>query len=415
MTGEKQGGALSHIRVLDLTDEKGQLCGKLLADLGADVIKVEPPGGDPARQKGPFFHNEPDKEKSLFWFGHNLNKKSLTLNIENPTGRQILKKLVRRVDLVVESYAPGYMATLGLGYNELKAENPRIILTSITPFGQTGPYANYKAYDLILMAMSGYMFTCGDADRPPVRITVGQAYAAAGVQAAVGSLLALRYCSLTNKGQHVDIAMRECLPSGGFDVYFWEADGSIGQRLGLRHRRASIYIRDLWPCKDGYIGWRLMVGMLGAPTAYKLVAWMESEGMAGELKEVKWESVDMTQLTQEQMERWENIIIPFFKKHTKAEIYDMALKKGMLMAPAYNVSELLDYPQLSERDFWANINYPELGGNITHPGAFCKMSESPLVSPHRAPLIGEHNEEIYLNELGLSDQDLARLKEQGII
>ncbi|MFC1863292.1 CaiB/BaiF CoA transferase family protein [Thermodesulfobacteriota bacterium] len=413
--GEKQAEALSHIRVLDLTDEKGQLCGKFLADLGAKVIKVEPPEGDPARLKGPFFQNVPDKEKSLFWFGNNANKKSVTLNLENHEGRLIFLRLVRNTDIVIESHSPGYMKSIGLDYDSLKAENPRIILTSITPFGQTGPYANYNAYDLPIAAMSGFMFTCGDDDRAPVRISVGQAYAAAGVQAASASLLALLSCSLNGEGQQVDISMRDCLPSGGFETYFFETEGYVGERLGTRRRRANIFIRDLWPCKDGYIGWRLMVGMLGAPTAYKLVEWMDEEGLAGELKDIKWESLDMAEITQEDMEFWESIIIPFLKKHTKAEIYEMALKNEMPMAPAYDIKELLDYPQLSERKYWEEVHYQELNSSITHPGAFCKLSGSPIKPPSRAPLMGEHNKEIYTDDLDMSEQDLTLFNKQGII
>lgn len=408
-------GALSHIRVLDLSDEKGQMCGKYLAQLGAEVIKIEPPRGDAARQKGPYLRDQPGPEKSLAWLGYNANKKSITLNIENPLGQQLLKRLVQKTDMVIESFIPGYLAGLGLGYGDLRAINPRLVLTSITPFGQTGPYAQYQASDLTITAMSGFMFTCGEADRPPVRISIEQAYTAAGVQAATASLLALYSCSQINEGQHVDVAIRECLPTGGFEIFFWDSEGYIGERLGARRRRANVYLRDLWPCKDGYIGWRLMTGALGAPTLYTLIEWMDSEGLAGELKGVQWEKIDMTQVTQEQMERWESIIIPFLKKYTKAEIYKVALEKSMMMAPSYNARELLDYQQLIERGFWVPVNYEHLNATITHPGAFCKMSESPPVSPQKAPLIGENNLEILIDELGLSGPDLVSLREQGII
>jgi benzylsuccinate CoA-transferase BbsE subunit len=413
---KKSGGALSRIRVLDLTDEKGQYCGKLLAELGADVIKIEPPEGDKARQKSPFYQNITDKGKSLFWFAYNTNKKSITLNIEDSEGRRIFKSLVRKVNLVVESFPLGHMSRLGLGYDELQVENPCIVVTSVTPFGQTGSYSNYKANDLILNAISGFIYACGDADRPPVRITVEQSYIVAGVQAAAFSVLALRYNPITGKGQHVDVSMQECIPTSlGFDLPYWEEEGYIAQRMGVRRRRGNIYVRDLWPCKDGYFGWRLLGGELGSTTMYALVEWMDKEGMAGELKNTKWETLDVMKVTQEQLERWESIIIPFLKKHTKAEIYEMALKKAMLMAPANNIKEVLDYPQLSARDFWADVEYPELRCTITHPGGFCKMSESPLALLRRAPMIGEHNHEIYINELGLSKQDLTSLKKRGVI
>jgi crotonobetainyl-CoA:carnitine CoA-transferase CaiB-like acyl-CoA transferase len=266
------------------------------------------------------------------------------------------------------------------------------------------------------MAMSGFIFNCGDADRSPVRISVEQAYTLAGIQAAASSLLALRCCSLNNKGQHVDVSIQESIPTRlGFDLPYWEEEGYITKRMGARRRRGNIHVRDLWPCKDGYIGWRFMGGGLGAATMNSLVEWMDKEGMAEGIKGVEWENLDVTKLTQEQLERWENIIIPFLKKHTKAEIYEMALKNSMLMAPANDVSEILVYPQLSARGFWIAVEYPELCCTITHPGDFCKMSESPLVPLKRAPLIGEHNEEIYSNELGLSKKEQSLLKERGVI
>jgi len=176
--------ALGPYRVLDLTDEKGLLCGMLLAGLGADVIKVERPGGDLARNIGPFYDDIPHPEKSLLWFAYNLNKKGITLNIETVDGREIFKRLVKTSDFVIESFPPGYMARLGLDYSALSQINPRIIMTSITPFGQTGPYRDYKGSDLICMASGGLMYVSGDPDRPPVRITIPQAYCHAGAHLA---------------------------------------------------------------------------------------------------------------------------------------------------------------------------------------------------------------------------------------
>jgi crotonobetainyl-CoA:carnitine CoA-transferase CaiB-like acyl-CoA transferase len=408
-------GPLGHLKILDLSDEKGHACGKFLADMGALVIKVEPPEGDKTRHRGPYFHNKEDTENSLSWFNYNTNKKSITLDITKPEGKQVLEKLVGKTDILVESYPPRYLEQLSLGYEQLKNINPEVIMTSITAFGQSGPYADYIGNDLIAWAMSGFMYTCGEADRPPVRCSVEQAYVAAGVQAATASLFALHYRNLTGKGQHVDIAMRECLPSGGFEIFFWETEEYIGERLGVKRRRGNIYVRDLWPCKDGYIGWRLMTGPLGARSAYLLVEWMDNEGMAGGLKDIKWETIDMNQLDNEQMERWESIIISFLKRHTKQEIYDMAFKKGMQMTPEFNADELMHYKQLIERNFWTDVAYPHLDSHITHPGAFCLMSESPLVPPLRAPHLGEHNREIYTGELGYTEQDLIQLQIQGTI
>ncbi|MEE9491309.1 MAG: CoA transferase, partial [Dehalococcoidia bacterium] len=202
---------LDRYRVLDLTDDRGALCGKTLAELGADVIKVERPGGDPSRNIGPFYQDTPDPEKSLNWFAFNLNKRGITLNIETKDGQEIFKKLVKTADFVIESFSPGYLDKLGLGYSALSEVNPRIILTSITPFGQTGPYSNYNASDLITMSMSGYVYICGDSDRPPVRFSSDQSYYQASLQASVGTLIAHHYRELGGEGQHVDVSIQESM------------------------------------------------------------------------------------------------------------------------------------------------------------------------------------------------------------
>src|SRR5919109_2931972 len=169
-------GPLTGYRALDLTDEKGVLCGKILADLGVDVIKLEPPGGDPARRLGPFAEDIPNPERSLFWWAFNANKRSITLDLTKPQGRDLFLRMVRVADFIIESFVPGELECLGLSYHTLAQVNPRVILTSITPFGQTGPYATYRATDLVVMAMGGSMFLTGDADRPPVRIGYPQAF-----------------------------------------------------------------------------------------------------------------------------------------------------------------------------------------------------------------------------------------------
>ncbi len=203
-------GMLSPYRVLDLTDEKGIICGKMLGDLGADVIKVEKPGGDSARNIGPFYHNEVNPEKSLFWFAFNTSKRGITLDIETKKGQGVFKKLVKTADLVLESFPPGYLDKLGLGYSALEKINPRIIMVSITPFGQTGPYKDYKTSDIVAWAIGGRMQTIGDPDRRPLRIShYSQCFVHAGMEASVGALLALHYRDMTGQGQQVDVSTQD--------------------------------------------------------------------------------------------------------------------------------------------------------------------------------------------------------------
>ena len=196
---------------MDLADEKGLLCGKVLGDMGADVIRIEPPGGDPARNIGPFYKDIPHPEKSLFWFFTNLNKRGITLDIGTADGKEIFRRLVKTADFVVESFKPGYMESLGLGYSELEKLNPRIIMTSITPFGQTGPYAYYKATDLVGVSMGGMVRLYGESDRPPNRISAPQFYFLGGLHGAQGSLVAHYHRELTGEGQHVDVSCQQAV------------------------------------------------------------------------------------------------------------------------------------------------------------------------------------------------------------
>jgi crotonobetainyl-CoA:carnitine CoA-transferase CaiB-like acyl-CoA transferase len=200
---------LSCYRVIDLTDEKGFLCGKILADLGADVIKIEKPGGDASRDKGPFYHNIPDPEKSLLWFAYNTSKRGITLNIETSDGKDIFKKLVKTADFVIESFVPGYMDEMGLGYSVLSKINQRIILVSISPFGQTGPFARLKASDMTVFAMGLLMSQSGDVDRPPVQVSFPQSFINASADAAVGAMVAHYYREMTGEGQQVDVSAME--------------------------------------------------------------------------------------------------------------------------------------------------------------------------------------------------------------
>src|SRR4030042_2395688 len=189
---------LDAYRVLDLTDERGFICGKTLADLRADVVKIEPPGGDPARSMGPFCRDVPGAEESLYWMAYNVNKRGITLNIETKDGQAIFKRLARNADFVIESFAPGRLKALGLGYEVLCQLNPRVILTSITPFGQSGPYREYGTADIVSMALGGYLYLTGEPDRPPVRIGFPQAYLPAALAAAAGAMIA--HCARPSPG-----------------------------------------------------------------------------------------------------------------------------------------------------------------------------------------------------------------------
>lgn len=405
---------LSPYRVLDLTNGKGYFCGKILADLGADVIKIEPPEGDPGRNIGPFYHDLPGKEKSLYFFAYNTNKRSITLNIETRDGQEIFKRLAKTADFVIESFDPGTVDKIGLGYSVLKGVNPRVIMVSITPFGQDGPYKDWKASDIVAIAMGGLSHITGSPDRPPARVSVDQAHVIAGAQGAMGAMIAHYYREATGKGQYVDTSTQESVVLSALTVpQAWDLQKFIWPREGAYLSRARKRVRHLWPCKDGYIAWRLFGGGLGVKTR-ALVEWMESEGQAGELAEVNWQQMDLLTVPSEKFYHWQEFFGDFFKSHTKAELCREALVRGIVLIPASTPKDLLADPQLEARDYWEEVDYPELGTTITYPGALYKSSEITWKFC-RAPLMGEHNSEIYEGEFGFTKETLSRLKQSGII
>ena len=407
---------LGDYRVLDMTDEKGFLCGKILGDLGADVVKIEPPGGDQARKLGPFFYDDPHPEKSLYWFSGNTSKHGITLNIETKGGQDIFKRLVSIADFVVESFPPGYLDSLGLGYQALSEINPRIIVTSVTPFGQTGPYKDYKMDDLTAMAMGGLMFICGDRDRPPVRVTVPQAYFHAGTSAAMGTLTAHYYRQITGEGQQVDVSIEECVVWATYlPLPYWDLAKILSVRSGSKQVRLQTRFSWIFPCKDGYVCYRVGTGATLGPMQARAVELMESKGMAGDLKDVDWLATSLDGVSQKDIDHWEECMTQYFLKHTKNELHQQALKHDFMLFPVYTTKDAMEYEQLKARDFWVELEHSHLDSTITYPAAMFKSSEVSCRTRIRPPLIGEHNEEIYHKELGISQQELALLKETSAI
>ena len=409
---------LSHCQALDLTDDKGYLCGKILADLGADVIKIERPGGDPGRSIGGFWGDVPDPEKSLYWFAYNSNKRGITLNIETADGREIFRRLVKTADFVIESFPPGYMDKLGIGYSDLSSLNKGIIMASITPFGQEGPYRDYKDSDIVIMGMSGTMYQTGESDGPPVHISMSQACLHAGADAAVGSMIAYYYREMTGEGQHVDVSMQQS--AAWFQanaVPTWELNKRILKRAGAFRAGMSKDVgqRQVWPCKDGYVFFNVIGGRTGAKTLSALVEWMDSEGLATDfLLNMDWDSFDMFTVTREEMDSISEPVGKFFRRHTRKELLESAVPRGVSIGPLSSMQDLLNDECLNTRNFWKEIEHPELGTSITYPREFVKSSENDCSIRFRAPLIGEHNEEVY-KEIGLSQQELIRLKQAGTI
>lgn len=395
---EEKEGLLSRIRILDLADEKASFCSKLLSDLGAYVIKIEKPGGDSSRKIGPFLGNSPHPEKSLFFFHNNTNKLGITLNLENKVGREIFLKLIKRTDIVVETFPPGYLNELDLGFEALSEINPKLILVSVTGFGQCGPRSKYKSCDIVASAFGGQMYVSGSPSTPPLKPFGDQSYYAASLSAAIGILLALRKRVHNGKGEHVDISLQEAVASTLEHVMiqcFYEK--IVPKRQGTIHWNNSLCILS---CKDGYI----LISLLQQWET--LVEWMDNEGMAEDLKDEKYkeEQYRLRHLDHiiEVLQRWT-------KTHATQELFEIGQLMRFPWAPVHSPKEVLESPQMKSRGFFIEVDHPEIDTSIKYPGAPYKFDHCSLDRWKRAPLIGEDNIQIYQKELGLSDEELRKL------
>ena len=414
---------LSCYRVLDLTNEKGFLCGKALGDFGADVIKIEQPGGEPARSKGPFYHDIPDPEKSLYWFAFNANKRSITLDIETADGREVFKNLVKTADVVLESYAPGYLDKIGLGYSVLSEINPGIILTSISGFGQKGPYRDYNDRELAVWALSGYMYITGEPDRPPLAPSYPHGHLIGAMNGAIGTMVALSQRRLTGRGQQVDASSHQglCFAISIETKLPWalqkvNATREGRDRMRILSKDGQVKIPLLWECKDGSVAFFFWVGPNFIKHNESLVQWIKESGVdPGLLGTWDWEKEGWNKYSMEEVKQIRVTLETFFMKHTKMELHDGAMGHRIQLTPVLAPKDLLEFPLFKERDFWREIDHPELGEKITYPGGFVKTGIGDCGVRFRAPLIGEHNEAVLQEEMGISPEDMVNMKQRRVI
>lgn len=421
--------ALDDIRVIDLTGPSGVYCTKLLADLGADVIRIEPPEGDATRRIGPFVSDEPHPEKSLHFYHFNTNKRSVTLNLETDAGREIFKRLVKTADMVVETFEPGYLAGLGVGYETLKAINPRLILVSVTWFGQTGPYRDYGSSDLVTQALTGLAYTIGFPEDPPVAVGANQTHHMAATHAAIGALMALYNRDITGSGQWVDLpVLSSCLRMADMVALMYWVEGTVRKRSGFEYYRG---LRDVWPCKDGYV----ICSVLGGYGADAMVEWMESEGIGVGLREEYGDVIEaiknmapgsraaaretgrrsyrLRDLKAAQ-KHVEDVWQAFLMTHTREELFVGAQTRGVALMPVNTAKDLVEDIGLVQRGYFVEVDHPELGRSLKYPGAPYQLSETPWAIRRRAPLIGEHNVEVY-EEIGFTKEQLGLLKASNVI
>lgn len=421
MTPASTESALGDIRILDLAGEIGQYCTKLLADLGADVIKVEPPGGDPVRTLPPHYQKHP--EMSLYWLNLNTNKRSVTLDIANPAARPVLEKLIATCDAVVESFEPGYLDSLGLGYEALERIRPGIILTSITGFGQTGPHARYKAPDIVGVAAGGVMWLAGEPTDPPNLPPWKQGYISASIIGAAGTLTALVYRDRSGEGQHVDVSMQEALSlDQETAMQTWDMLQALRCRTGSRGvLPIEIPGIGIYECSDG----GHVFGYLGTPGGApwsEMLAWMTEEGKAEDLNEEPYfdfvQNLNMRFLTGimqnpaeipgkiQLMNHLNDVLRKFVASKTKWEMYLEGQKRRLLWGIVSTPEDIAKNPQLEYRKWLTSVEHPETGEALLYPGPPYRLSETPWRIRLRPPLVGEHNAEVLRDELGFGTEDL---------
>ncbi|MCH7800160.1 MAG: CoA transferase [Chloroflexi bacterium] len=396
--------ALEGIRVVDLTHHvAGPYCAKLLADFGAEVIKVERPGvGDPTRRSGPFARDIPDPDRSLPFLYLNTSKRSVTLDIKSDAGQDILKQLVRDAHLVIENFRPDTLQRLGLGFEELQKINPSLVMVSISNFGQTGPYRDYEATDIVEYALGGLMYIFGLNEREPLKHSMNQAQYKAGANAASGAAIAVLRQQLTGQGQWVDVSIQESVASalrdtatayGYTGVVKWRQPGETGEIP-----RGPVRVSDgyIMPITFGAVDWKATAEFLDAPA-------LSDEKFATPQSRVQ------------NAEELDAILVEAFQKREKFEIfYEAHKQRRLIYGVVHDPKEALENPQYIWREFFQEIEHP-VAGALTYPGAPFIMSETPWRVSSPAPTLGQHNQEIYQDRLGMSQAELAQLFSAGVI
>lgn len=412
MTGPTGAWMLDGIRVLDLCEEPGFFAGKILAELGADVVHVEPPGGDLAARRGPFVGDVPDPERSLPWLAQNTSKRGITLSLRAPRGRELFRALAARADVVLETARPGALEEQGLGFDALHEALPRLVWCSLSPFGRTGPWARHRAHDLVVVALGGNAALTGDPDRAPVRCTLPTAYLHGSAEAATGVAMALFARERSGRGQLVDVSLHEAQLS---TLVTGAAQWSLSKERRPRGGPRLGPTREIWRARDGDVSFGLRGGAARAAGLAALVEYMHESGMAPEwLRQIDWKAYNHNDLDADSVARLEQAFGAFFASRTRRELYEEALRRRILLAPCNDAREILAQPQLGSRGLFTTLEYPELGAALVHPAFFAKSSACAIGVRHRAPRVGEHNAAVF-GELGVGAAALEALAREGVV
>ncbi len=390
---------LDGLRVLDLADASGYVCGRTLADLGADVVKVEPPGGDSGRWEPPFAEDQPGVDRSLAWLAGNRNKRGIVVDLDSPD----FTSLAAVADVIVETSPPQR-----IDYAALRQANPALVYTTISPFGCDSPLAKTPAGDLEITAASGSLWLAGEPGGTPVRSTLPQTANWAGMYAAMGTLMAvLARDANGGAGQHVDVSAQASMVTAISHAHiFWDLLGEEPYRSGPFLTGRSVNgarFRNIWPCRDGYVTFALYGGPAGRDSSRELVAWIEeAQGASPALKAVDWSTFDPTRATQAQVDALEADIAPFIQSLTKDEFFARFVERNMLGYKVSTVEDILDDPQLAARAFWHQVQSPWTAGQtLPFPGSFGLFDGQRSIPRRLAPALGEHTAEVLCEWLGV--------------
>jgi crotonobetainyl-CoA:carnitine CoA-transferase CaiB-like acyl-CoA transferase len=394
-------GALTDLRVIDLSSNvAGPLCTKLFADFGADVIKVESPlGDDQARRLGPFSDDEENPETSGMFLYLNSNKRGITLNLGSQQGVSLCRELISAADVVVESFRPGAMEGMGLGFHDLEDLRPGIILTSITPFGQTGPWRDHQATDLVEYAASGLSYVNGLEGREPLKSPGSESYYHAGLSAFAGTMTAICSRDRSGNGEHIDVSILEAATSiFGPQLLASQYSGSPPRRRSLNGPAG------LYPCKDGYVSlnvrheptWQFMWLFFGEPEKADDPRFATQEDRRRRSKEL------------------EELLLPYLAQYTREELFHGLSPLRILVGMALDVTDVVNDPHLQERGFFTQSDHP-VAGEVDLPGAPFKMSLTPWQLKSPSPILGQHNQEVFAGILGHSPEEIERWHEQGVV
>ncbi len=412
-------GPLAGLLVLELADETGHFCGKLLGDLGADVVKIEPPNGERCRHTGPFVEDIPHPDRSLSFWYYNTSKRGITLDLNTADGRGLFRRMAAGADVILETFRPGFLESVGLGFETLREQNRGLILCSLTPFGQTGPWRDYLSSDLLHLAAGGQMASCGydEADvpnAPPIAPGGGNAWHMGCHFAYMAIMAALVHRTVSGQGQSIDVSIHEaCALTTESAVANFVFRGETLRRQTGRHHAAGPTPRTQFRAKDGMYVTALISGGLTVRNVRNLAALMDGYGMAGDLKDAKYD--DPAVIAANASHIIDGLLAGFIGSLPAEEIYHAAQNRGFTWGSVRPVEALLDDAHLRDRGFWKQVEHPELGRSVLYPGEAAIYNGSPWGISRRAPLVGEHNVEVYCGELGLSRMELSVLAENRVV